>query len=73
MPTPSSEPLPLQGEERRVDLLDKNAAVLNRLDAGGELDQLAGCSFAISIGRSVANLAMGRITALRSGELIYWG
>ncbi|WP_156951650.1 hypothetical protein [Bradyrhizobium sp. WSM1743] len=29
-------------QERRVDLLDMDAILLHRLDAGGEFDQLAG-------------------------------
>jgi hypothetical protein len=36
-------------QERRIDLLDVDAAVLDRLDAGGELDELACGGFGIGI------------------------
>ena len=47
-------------EERRVDLLDVDAAVLNRLDARGELDQLAGLGLRVGKGRSAEKLVMRR-------------
>ena len=37
-------------QERRVDLLDMDAAVLDRLNAAGDLDQLARCGFGVGEG-----------------------
>ncbi|MGY8677116.1 hypothetical protein Q2941_04790 [Bradyrhizobium sp. UFLA05-153] len=42
-------------EERRVDLLDMDAAVLDGFDAGGELDQLAGAVSGLAKGRSAVS------------------
>jgi hypothetical protein len=48
IPAPNSSPLALSAiEEGRVDLLDVYAPVLHRLDAGGDLDQLAGGRFRV--------------------------
>ena len=42
-------------EERRVDLLNVDAAVLHSLDADGEFDQLTGCGFRLGKGRSAVS------------------
>ena len=45
-------------EERRVDLLDMDAAVLDGFDAGGELDELARCGFRVGEGTFGGELAI---------------
>jgi hypothetical protein len=46
-------------QEGQIDLLDMDPAVLDRLDAVGDLDQLAGGGFRISVGTISDELLVG--------------